>query len=264
MLALTPDELWLAGGPGNTGLYVTRERAKSWERIELPAPKEIGLATHATYDVPTFVDLKHGFEPVTFTGPGFRGAAALFETADGGRTWGVDRILMNLSHVSGGRVVASCVANPIWVVRMSDSNILSINPRARARAWGNVSLVSPGKTQISFATPAEGWITTPNGHLSAARNPGPAATDITPESARLGMTLTPGATEMLPEFSKSSDLSYPASSVSARLEGKPIKYDAEHAGVNSDHSLSRPFPSTRGQFRVELRICGEAFHGQLL
>ena len=91
LVAVTPEELWLAGGPDYTDLYVTYDGARSWNEVNLPAPKEIEPANHPTYDMPTFLDAQHGFEPVTFKGPGFRGAAVLFATIDGGRTWRADR-----------------------------------------------------------------------------------------------------------------------------------------------------------------------------
>lgn len=158
LVAVTPNELWLAGGPDDGMLFVTYDGARSWQKINLPAPKEIAPATHATYDIPTFLDSKRGFEPVIFKGPGFRGAAVLFETADGGQTWRADRIVTNLTHLSGGQIVASAVADSTWLVRTSDgaSNALRLGPGERAQAPAGVRYGGTGRPEVSFISSGAG------------------------------------------------------------------------------------------------------------
>jgi len=178
LVAVTAGELWLARG---TRLFVTYDGARSWQEVKLPAPKEIAPATAPTYDVPTFVDQRHGFEPVTFVGPGFQGAAVLFETGDGGQTWRADRIVTNLTHLSGGQIVASAVANSTWVVCTSGgaSNALRLGPGARAQAPDGVRYGLTGEPEVSFISSGAGWIAT-DSRLEAAGSSPSESQDITP------------------------------------------------------------------------------------
>ena len=169
LVVATGGALWLAGGPANTGLYVTYDMAQTWRKVYLFAPKEIQPANSPTYDTPTFLDAQHGFEPVTFTGPGFRGATVLFETLDGGRTWRADRMVTNLRNVSGGEILASAVTGPIWFVRTSDSKLLRLGPGDVAQVGidGRVT-TPPGSSEVSSVSPTAGWIITPDGRLENA------------------------------------------------------------------------------------------------
>ena len=92
VVLLTPEEGWMVGGEHDDDLHVTRDGAKSWQTISLPAPKEISPAKFSTADVPVFEDSKHGFVAVTYAG-GHQSAAVLFATDDGGRSWKPDRVL---------------------------------------------------------------------------------------------------------------------------------------------------------------------------
>jgi photosystem II stability/assembly factor-like uncharacterized protein len=221
LVAVTLDELWLAGGPDNTNLYVTYDRAKSWRKIKLPAPKEIEPATGPTYDIPTFLDPKRGFEPVTFTGPGFRGAAVLFVTIDGGRTWRADRMLTNLAHVSGGEIVASAVVDSTWIVRTSDANTLRLGAGSTTQVKESGRLTTgAGENEVSFSTPAAGWITTPDGRLNAAGESGSASNDITPGELRLSKQRQRQA--RLDEFPASQNLSVNPTRAAQRLSNRRL------------------------------------------
>ena len=101
VVLLTSEEGWMAGGEHDEDLYVTRDGAKSWQTISLPAPKELSSAKFSTADVPVFEDSKHGFVAVTYT-EGHQSGAVLFTTDDGGRSWKPDRILSGLEETSEG------------------------------------------------------------------------------------------------------------------------------------------------------------------
>jgi photosystem II stability/assembly factor-like uncharacterized protein len=184
LVAVTPNEIWLAGGGDNSRLFVTYNAARSWREVTLPAPKEIAPARDPTYDLPTFVDQMHGFEAVTFVGPGFQGAAVLFDTVDGGRTWRADRIVTNLTHLSGGQIVDSAVADSTWVVRTSDgaANALRLGPGARAQAPAAVRYGITGEPEVSFISSGAGWIAT-DSRLQAAGSSPSESHDITPRGS---------------------------------------------------------------------------------
>src|SRR5439155_174634 len=116
-VVVTPDEVWQAGGVNDDSLYVTRDGAKSWHTVSLPAPKEAAPASIATYDLPIFLDSQHGFEAVTYgVVPRAQAVAVLFKTDDGGSTWNPDRILTDLGETSMGDKVASASANSTWII----------------------------------------------------------------------------------------------------------------------------------------------------
>ena len=71
------------------------------------------------HDLPTFMDSKHGFLPVTYMdeNAGWKAAIVLFETADAGKSWKPIRSITNL-YLSG--------MNPRISVEVADSTLFVI------------------------------------------------------------------------------------------------------------------------------------------
>jgi len=106
---------WLAGGPADQDLYVTRDSGNTWQRVSLEAPSQTYPAVFPTYSVPIFEDAKHDFLPVTYSGLDTKGALVLFTTTDSGKTWAVDTIVHALEFLSPGQRVQSTVADSAFV-----------------------------------------------------------------------------------------------------------------------------------------------------
>ena len=126
ILLVTPKECWLAGGPGSSELYVTRDGGKTFEHVELTAQPELAPRdADARYAPPTFIDRNRGFVPVTYTFGGAAGgtaeksAAVLFATEDGGRSWKPDRMLLNLAPIYGVIPSAMSIVDSTWVTAAS-------------------------------------------------------------------------------------------------------------------------------------------------
>ena len=150
VVLLTPEEGWMAGGEHDDDLHVTRDGAKSWQTISLPAPKEISPAKFRTADAPVFEDSKHGFVAVTFTG-GHQSAAVLFATDDGGRNWKADRILSNLEETSEGNECSP----PSSPTSGSSPKSQTIDPSSPlcAQARGCARLSIPHHTRRAISEP---------------------------------------------------------------------------------------------------------------
>jgi photosystem II stability/assembly factor-like uncharacterized protein len=186
VVLLTPEEGWIAGGEHDDDLHVTRDGAKIWQTISLPAPEEPALAKFHTADVPVFEDSKHGFIAVTYTG-GHQSAAVLFATDDGGRSWRPDRILSNLEETSDGNRVQSTVVGDIWLIaKVADHRPILTALRAGARMRATIDPASHlsgyfGTDQPSFVTPSQGWILVDHAQLLSTTDGGATWTDITPK-----------------------------------------------------------------------------------
>ena len=176
---MTPDEGWLAAGVGDE-LYVTFDGTRIWRNMDLKAPQEILPATHATYQVPIFIDERHGFLPVTYSGrQGTKTAAVLFETEDGGRTWKVDRILADLKHSSVGQDISSTIVGSTWVTaavsgRMAEPTritLAKIGAQTRTRATADAAPGYFEGARLSFVTPMQGWLLS-GGHRLLSTNDG--------------------------------------------------------------------------------------------
>ena len=153
----------MVGGEHDDDLHVTRDGAKSWQTISMPAPKELSPAKFANADVPVFEDSKHGFVAVTYTG-GRQSAAVLFVTDDGGRSWKQDRVLSNLEETSEGHEVKSAVVGDIWLIaKVSNHRPILTALRAGARMQATIDPASHlsgyfGANQMSFVTPTQGSV----------------------------------------------------------------------------------------------------------
>jgi photosystem II stability/assembly factor-like uncharacterized protein len=183
MLMITPQEGWIVGNGEEEDLHVTRDGAKTWQTVSLPAPKKIGPAIYPTSDVPVFEDSKRGFVVVTFSGGnGDLSAAVLFATVDGGHTWKPDRILTNLEETSQGQTIPSAVVESTWIT----AAVADHKPTLTEFGAGAGVRTAPfsgyfrGVGQLSFVTPKEGWIIVGDGDLQSTVDGGKTWTDITP------------------------------------------------------------------------------------
>jgi photosystem II stability/assembly factor-like uncharacterized protein len=207
----SPLEGWLLDSGGYAGLHVTRDEAKTWQRIDLEPPQKTDQmrkyddnvnafwngferATlpgvkfspkrpdhdyYATYDLPTFRDANHGYLSVTYPG-----LAVLFETKDDGITWRADRLVTGLPpHQSDARV-ESAVADSTWIIPQAHRNEMPTLSKLTSGAVVDGSAMRPpaesGILGTSFINAKEGWVFTSYGRLVATTDGGATWTDITP------------------------------------------------------------------------------------
>jgi len=187
MLLVTPGEGWLYGTQfASVGaLYVTRDGARSWQEVapELPAVDEslvIGL--------PAFEDSRHGFLQVSGirgAGPQLKGTLALLATSDGGRTWKPDRSVANLDEVTREQYESPTVVGSDWIFAAAAGHqpvLTKLGPGDRIDAGTDTAALRPRYkdiTQISFATPTQGWAIA-GGDLVSTSDGGATWTTLTP------------------------------------------------------------------------------------
>jgi probable HAF family extracellular repeat protein len=181
--------VFLAGGPGDEQLFVTRDGSANWEQLSLQPPASVGKQLRPLYEAPTFRDSKDGLLPVTYFGPGMiKPALVLFATDDGGRKWTVKRVFSDLD------TRYSSVAAPTTVV---DSTLLMASEAPN----GLLTLTAAGSTgttvrsapsplgahaqidEMSFSTRDEGWILA-HGKLIATIDGGTAWFEVTPSALK--------------------------------------------------------------------------------
>lgn len=191
ILMASPNDGWMAGGAEDEDLYVTHDGANSWQKVSLPAPKEVPPDSSPAADIPIFLDKKRGFVSVTYSGgEGDKSAAALFATNNGGRSWKPDRIITDLDETSRGQRLPCTVADSTWITAaVSDHRpvLRALGPNAKVR--GNVDLQSHRSGyfqayQLSFASPSEGWVVVGDGELLSTTDAGATWSDITPGPKR--------------------------------------------------------------------------------
>jgi probable HAF family extracellular repeat protein len=193
---------WLVGGGGNAGLYVTRDRSKTWGRVSPEAPRQIGPASSTAYSLPTFGDSEHGLLPVVYyRGPyGTRPALTVFATHDAGATWEPRWVLTDFpeaAHYGGGSVPVAVADSELLIAEISGLGRLSLKSVTRAGSVrGQAGTVAPGAPpdlgpvmHVSFVDPTRGWVFT--GYLYSTNDGGATWTDITPRPRAAGRAAPP-------------------------------------------------------------------------
>lgn len=128
MTMVTTDVGWVAGGPtgGPTQLYLTSDRGRSWQQVDVPLPQGWEDA-EPTHDAPAFSTADDGTLGVTLlTRDDSRAALAVYRTADGGREWELDDLLDVTSTCGPGCPETFYLAgSDSWVFAGSDGSWMS-------------------------------------------------------------------------------------------------------------------------------------------
>jgi photosystem II stability/assembly factor-like uncharacterized protein len=195
MLLVTPSEGWLLG---NEELFVTHDGTKSWQKVSVATPQEVLPATSASYYLlPTFADNNHGLLEVSYSGGvGVKQAAVLFATADGGRTWKLDRMVTKKYDSRGYGMPIVVGSAWVWVKLLDHHPVLKTvgageKIDASADAATGVSRYSDAG-QLSFVTPTQGWVIV-DGALFSTTDGGATWADIAPSSHpdKIGLHVSP-------------------------------------------------------------------------
>jgi len=171
-------------------LYITRDEAKTWQRVSLPAlrPNQfsrwIGEGWSRRYEDPVFLGPKHGFEVVTFSkyNPATSSTAVLFETLDGGATWKAQGLLGNL-YGNLDWDISSTVIDSSWLIARQALYGLPMVTILRAGEWDNaIPDIAAGynsRLQMSFISSTRGWLLA-EGALLSTHDGGASWSDVTP------------------------------------------------------------------------------------
>jgi photosystem II stability/assembly factor-like uncharacterized protein len=180
---VSPAFGWLAGGPGDTELYVTRDGCRSWQKVSPPAPPQAGPDPLARFNAPAFQDSLRGLLPVSYAPS--RGWAppklVVFTTADGGRTWSPTIVL-----------TGDQADNWVPVTTVGSAVVVPVAPtygRVRVLPVAGDSSVPPtvetskaGVVGLSFVDSERGWVLHFGGPLCATGDGGATCKDITPKA----------------------------------------------------------------------------------
>ena len=216
MALITPQFGWVVSGQASNELYVTRDGARSWQRVVLPSPIKSTLIekyqekdqrfrqsfdaglppkvaawhesqeeapdyTYSTYSLPVFNDPKHGSLCVTYPD-----LVALFRTSDGGLTWKADRALTGLPQHGYGMVAKSAVADSTWITasvpRSGTPALVKLAPGVTS-SWTLPDLSRLDLSGMSFADANHGWVLTGEGRLLSTTDGGASWNYITPPSS---------------------------------------------------------------------------------
>jgi photosystem II stability/assembly factor-like uncharacterized protein len=187
---VTSKDGWLAGGP-DLQLYATRDGGESWRPVKLKLAAQLDSNSGYSYDLPSFTDSKHGFLAVTVSGVmASKASVILFSTDDGGRSWKPSATLGDLPNV--GYVYPTAICDSLVVAAVTDKSNVTLE---WAEAWGTVSRRTSttgfdvsGVQQLSFASPAHGWLLTTFSLLSTSDG-GSHWSEVTPSLAEHSQTL---------------------------------------------------------------------------
>jgi hypothetical protein len=184
--AVTANDIWIKTRSG-AELDVSHDGGATFQPLSLPNPANTS-PSDAIYELPHFSDSLNGYEVVNFkTADNSQSVIALFVTADGGQTWHQDRLLTNLDL---GTEIPTAVAGSTWIIPFaaqgSTPTIIEVSTSGTTAAPAN-QVGDVSRCNISFAAPADGWISCPNG-LSTTSDTGSTWVDITPSSMKEGDT----------------------------------------------------------------------------
>ncbi len=192
MLLVTPSEGWLLGSSREDPyqeLYVTYDGAGSWQQVLVRAPKELSPATETGYELPVFLDSRHGYLAVNYSysdrGNDI-GSEVLFATDDGGKTWNPDRIVKNMTDSTRLQSSSSTVVDSNWIfASVSDHHPILTKLGVGERIDASVGAAAGRSSyytvrDLSFVTPTQGWVKVGNGQLLSTTDGGSTWADITP------------------------------------------------------------------------------------
>lgn len=184
---LTPEDGWMAGGPGGGELYATHNGGKTWERIALKAPEQTGDAKYPAYTLPVFHGPRTALLPITFWAPESKSPAlVVFRSGNGGRTWKAVRILPNRpegAHYGWGAALpVGVVGAAVITGEVSSGKItLRTSTTAGGRRIGSSVAVRRGSvvSDVYFRTLERGWLLA-GGNLYSTSDGGSTWANITP------------------------------------------------------------------------------------
>jgi photosystem II stability/assembly factor-like uncharacterized protein len=217
---------WLAGGPGDSDLFVTRDGCKSWQMVTPNPPPQVGTlfgpqvadagigagspVVSPLYRLPVFVDLENGFLPVTYfdsRGGPENVKLVVYGTSDGGGTWSPVKVLRAAQQGTAGSAIPTSIVNSMLYVPVPGGRggvataAVSLR-KAAVSALATIPTLT-GARWLDFADPDYGWAL--RGGLYATSDGGRTWADITPRPAavaprRVGAPSSPAVQTLSGEY----------------------------------------------------------------
>jgi photosystem II stability/assembly factor-like uncharacterized protein len=188
IVRVKPEVAWLTDTVAHW-LYVTRDGAKTWQHLSIPAPTQLSgwlpKDNVQMYTDPVFQDPEHGFEVVTYASSksGILTNVVLFETHDGGITWQAQGLLGDL-RANMSSPISSTVVDSTWLIARRPFLALPMVTILHPGEWDNGLIHNEAgydsHLQMSFANPDRGWVLM-DGALLATEDDGASWTDVTPD-----------------------------------------------------------------------------------
>ena len=189
----TANDGWIVA-PDGDDLYVTHDGSRTWQEVTLPSPPGLNIApntiTRTIYDLPAFSDSNHGLMQAAYVTVSRR-SLVFFATSDGGRSWNVSKVMLNVGEL------ASMVANSEWIaasvsedrstIALTNVPLSALGKQPESATWKtgklrteihNIGLPTASNGEISFIDSRRGWMMA--GHLLSTTNGGASWTVVTP------------------------------------------------------------------------------------
>jgi photosystem II stability/assembly factor-like uncharacterized protein len=179
---LSTERGWLLSGDGARELYLTEDGCKSWHKVGLAPPSEVGKAIYPIYQsTPVFPTGGQGFLAVHYIGgEGIPSKLVIYSSADSGRTWKPAHVLPETEESWQGGTFAMDIADSSLFVSTDSTgmNVASVPLGGAAPSTATAS--GRGVFALSFADSMNGWSFDVEGHLRATHDGGRSWKDITP------------------------------------------------------------------------------------
>jgi len=166
-LTLLDENTALIAGEDSNGVSITRNGARTWDRLSFPVPEEfskwIDPRSYPHVSTPIFEDARHGYETVVYNAAGLslRSAAVLFETLDGGTNWKARAILSDLQG-NLDPPFSSTVTDSTWLIARRPEGglpvLTALHKGDQVRGISEPSAGYQSEIELSFIDPLRGWV----------------------------------------------------------------------------------------------------------
>lgn len=181
LLFTSPQDGWLAGGPGGGHLYVTRDGCKSWHEVNLAPPAEAGPVAFSVLEgPPIFNSDARGFVAASYAGHEGEGSKLIvFSTSDGGATWKPIKMLPEPGY-GGGAPVGALVTDSVLLAPTGKQKVgVTAVPLSGALTSGTAVSFN-NVLALSFAGRSYGLARAMSGGVSFTSDGGATWKNVTP------------------------------------------------------------------------------------
>jgi photosystem II stability/assembly factor-like uncharacterized protein len=238
---------WAIDNLGPGGFCQTRDGGKTWEDVDLHYPSGM----RAEYSSLRFSNAKHGAVAVILSAISDDKTSSklmLFVTDDGGRNWKHDRDLALGRNMYGESAFPSTLSDSTLVSILSGFTLTTVDSTGAAISK-HISTVSAEASEVSFVTPAFGWVRTNDDKLLSTTNGGESWTWLVPGSASRSLSQPTPKKEIKMEKLGSVPLAHPMAGAAQPAAGlhytERLGFDQHQVGpVTSSGQMTKWWASS--------------------